>query len=158
MRREAALLALLVLMLCWVFGCEQKAKAVIVLDDQWAVKQAQADCRSRQPEGVPQCAGDPVVMVRDFEAQTARAFQTNLKCRGITLVTLNSSDDPSQLNSNHTWWLFIELMRSNVAGELRYTVARSHDPHSHGSDTGQGVPDSIVGGFCSFVRQGGIVE
>jgi len=151
-RRESALL---VLMLCLLSGCKQKTKAVIVLDDQWAVKQAEADCRSRQQEGVPLCASDPTVMIRDFEAQTARAFQANPECRGITLVTLNSSEDPLQLNSK---WLFIELMRSNVAGELRYTVARTHDPHSHGSETGQGVPDSIVGGICSFVLQGGTVE
>jgi len=158
MERKAALLALLFLMLCSLSGCKQRTKALIVLDDQWAVQQAQADCRSRQQEGVALCAGDPAVMIKDLEAQTARAFQTNPECRGIAFATLNASDDPSQLNSRRTWWLFLELTRSNVAGQLRYTLASSHDPHAHGSETGQGVPDSIVGGFCTFVRQGGTAE
>lgn len=150
--------ALLVLMICFQYGCKQRTKAVIVIDDQWAVKQAQADCRSRQQEGVPLCANDPIVMIRGLEAQTARAFQANPECREITLVTLNASEDPTALDSRHTWWLFLELMRSNVVGELRYTVAQSHDPPRLGSETGQGVPDSTVGGLCTFVRQGGTGE
>lgn len=158
MERKTVLASLLVLSLCSLFGCKHRTSAMIVLDDQWAVKQAQADCRSRQQEGIPTCDGDPVVMIRNFEAQTVRAFQANPECRSITLVTLNASDDSAQLNSRHTWWLFLELMRSNVAGELRYTVGRSHDPSTHGTETAQGVPDSTVGGLCSFVRRGGTLD
>jgi hypothetical protein len=155
MGRNAALLPLLLLFLC---GCNRGRNAVVVLDDQWAVKQAQADCQSRQREGVPQCANDPVATIRDFEVQTARAFQISPACKGMTLVTLNSSENPSQLSSRHRWWLFLELMRSNVPDGLRYTVALSHDPHGAGSASGQGQPDSIVREFCAFVQQGGTIE
>jgi hypothetical protein len=157
MEKRAALAAL-ILSLCSLFACKHGTKSVVVLDDQWAVKQAQLDCQSRQQEGLAPCADDPVVMIRDLEAKTVQAFRMSKECRGITFVTLNTSDHPSELSSIHTWWLFLELMRSNVVGELRYTVARSHDPHTHGSATGQGVPDSIVNELCSFVQQGGTVE
>jgi hypothetical protein len=78
----------------------------------------------------------------------------------MTLLTLNASENPSQLSSRHTWWLFLELMRSNAPNELRYTVSPDQDPHSSGSAaaTGQGEPDSIVREFCSFVQQGGNIE
>jgi hypothetical protein len=143
-----------VFLLC---GCTRE-KAILVLDEQWSEKQAAADCRSRSGEGVPPCADDPALMIREFETQTSRAFKLSAACRGMTLVTLNASDNPSQLNSRHTWWLFLELMRSNVPNELRYTVSRTQDPHRSGSATGQGEPDSIVQQFCDFVQKGGIVE
>lgn len=31
-----------------------------------------------------------------------------------------------------------------------YTIARSHEPHTPGSETGQGTPDLTVGKFCSL--------
>jgi hypothetical protein len=76
----------------------------------------------------------------------------------MTLVTLNSSENPSQLDSRHTWWLFLELVWSNVPDGLRYTVARGHGQHRTGSESGQGQPDSIVREFCAFVQQGGTIE
>jgi hypothetical protein len=157
MRIRAALILLLVALssLC---GCNRGRNAVVVLDDQWAIKRAQADCQSRQREGVPPCTVDPVVMITDLEAQTARAFGLNAACRGMTLVTLNASENPSQLNSRHTWWLFLELMRSNIPNELRYTVSPTEDPHRSRSATGQGKPDSIVREFCDYVQQGGTIE
>jgi hypothetical protein len=153
-----AALTLLLVALASLCGCKGGRNAVVVLDDQWAIKQAQADCQSRQREGVPLCNSDPVVMIRDIEAQTARAFKLNAACRGMTLVTLNASDNPSQLNSRHTWWLFLELMRSNIPNELRYTLSRTEDPHRSGRASGQGKSDSIVQGVCDFVQQGGTVE
>jgi hypothetical protein len=156
MRIRVAVTLLLALSSLW--GCNRGRNTVVVLDDQWAVKKAEADCKSRQREGVPPCAGDPVVMIRDLEVQTARAFKLDAACRGMTLVTLNASENPSQLNSRHTWWLFLELMRSNMPNELRYTVSYTQDPHRSGSTSGQGEPDSIVREFCNFVRQGGIIE
>jgi hypothetical protein len=45
----------------------------------------------------------------------------------MTLLTLNASENPSGLDSRHTWWLFVEFVRSNVPEGLRYTVAHSHD-------------------------------
>ena len=155
MRRRAAVTLLFVFSALW--GCNSGKNALIVLDDQWAVKQAQTDCQSRQHDGVPLCTGDPITMIRDFEAQTAHAFKLNAECKGMTLVTLNASESPSALDSRHTWWLFLELMRSNDApDELRYTVFPHHDAHRlSGAENGQGKPDSIVREFCSFVRQGG---
>lgn len=145
----------LLLTLC---GCYRGRNAVVVLDDQWAVKQAQGDCQSRKYEGVPLCTNDPVVAIRDFEAQTARAFQLSPACKGMTLITLNSSENPSRLDSRYTWWLLLEVVRSNVPDGLRYTVARGHDRHRTGSASGQGQPDSIVREFCAFVQQGGTIE
>jgi hypothetical protein len=155
MRRRMAVMLLFALSALW--GCNSGKNALIVLDDQWAAKQAQTDCESRKHDGIPLCTGDPITMIRDFEAKTAHAFNINTDCKGITLVTLNGSEDPSLLNSRHTWWLFLELMRSNDApNELRYTVSRHHDAHRlSGAANGQGKPDSIVREFCSFVRQGG---
>jgi hypothetical protein len=155
MGRNAALVWPLILLLC---GCNHGRNAIIVLDDQWAVKQAEADCQSRQQEGIPLCANDPVVAVRALEEQTTRAFQLNPACKGMTLLTLNSSENLSQVESRHTWWLFLELVRSNVPDGLRYTVARSHGPHKSGSASGQGQPDFIVREFCAFVQQGGTIE
>ena len=119
-------------------------------------EEAQNDCQSRQRQGVPLCSGDPTSMIRDLELQTTQAFKGNSACNGLTLVTLNVSEDPSRLNSRNTWWLFLELMRSNEGpNELRYTVSSDHDPHRLQSVKGQGRPDSIVWEFCSFVRKGG---
>src|SRR5437879_4801195 len=97
-------------------------------------------------------------MIRDLEAQTSHAFRLNAACRGMTLVTLNVSENPSQLSSRHTWWLFLELMRSNMPNELRYTVSHSEDQDRSGSASGQGKPDSIVREFCDFIKQGGTIE
>jgi hypothetical protein len=156
--RIRAAVPLLLLALSSLCGCNRGGNAVVVLDDQWAVKQAQSDCQSRQREGVPPCMSDPIVMIRDLEAQTARAFKRDAACRGMTLVTLNASENPSRLNSRHTWWLFLELVRSNVPNELRYRVSRTEDPHGTGSASGQGQPDSVVQQFCNFVEQGGNIE
>ena len=157
MRRQAAVTLLFVLSA--LSGCKSGKNALIVLDHQWAVKQAQTDCQSRQREGMPPCTADPAIMIRDLEAQTAAAFSSNASCKGMTLVTLNSSEDASQLDSRQTWWLFLELLRSNnMPNELRYTVSQSEDPRRPGSATGQGEPSSIASEFCSFVRQGGLVE
>src|SRR5215471_7930223 len=109
--RTRAAMTLSFLALSSLWGCN--SGKVIVLDDQWAVKQAQTDCRSRQAVGVPACTGDPTVLIRNLEAQTADAFKQNDECKGLTLITLNASENPSQLSSRHTWWLFLELMRSN---------------------------------------------
>jgi len=153
MGRNAALV--LLLLLC---GCYRGRNAIILIDDQWAVKQAQADCQSRKREGVPLCTNDPVATIRDFEAQTVRAFQLSPACTGMTLITLNSSENPSRLDSRYTWWLFLEVVRSNVPDGLRYTVARGHDQHRTGSASGQGQPDATVREFCAFVQQGGMIE
>src|SRR5207302_11217466 len=107
MRRRAAVIMSLAALspLC---ACNRERNSIVILDDQWAIKQAQADCQSRQREGVPPCTGDPVVMIRDLEAQTSHAFRLNAACSGMTLVTLNVAENPSQLSSRHTWWLFLE--------------------------------------------------
>jgi hypothetical protein len=39
---------------------------------------------------------------------------------------------------------------TGISRELHYTIARSHDPHTPGSETGQGTPDLTVGKFCSL--------
>jgi hypothetical protein len=157
MRLRTAL-TLLLLTLSLLCGCKRGRNIIVVLDDQWAVKQAQADCDSRQREGVPPCTSDPILMIRDLETQTASAFKRDAACRGMTLVTLNVSDNPSRLNSWHTWWLFLELMRSNVPNELRYRVSSTEDPHGPNSVSGQGEPNSAVQQFCTLVEKGRNVE
>ena len=142
--------------LSFLGGCN--THPVIVVHDQWAVKRAQADCQSRPAEGVPRCSGDPVLAIREFEAQVSRAFQLDATCKGITLVTLDDVGRPSQMKARNTWWLFLELSRSNRPNELRYTVSRNDDPHSAGVATGHGEPNSVVPQFCKFVREGGTVE
>jgi hypothetical protein len=141
-------------------ACNKRGRAVVVLNDQRSVKQAQIDCQSRAQDGVPLCQGDPTRMIRDLEAQTSRAFELNTACKGITLVTLNASDDPSQLNSRHTWWLFLELMRTNMPeeNELRYTVSHTQDLHRSPSETGQGTPSSMIAEVCRLIQKGGIAE
>jgi hypothetical protein len=142
--------------LSFLGGCN--THPVIIVHDQWAVKQGQADCESRPAEGVPRCSGDPVLTIRDFEAQISRAFQLDAACKGMRLVILDASEAPSQTNARNTWWLFLELSRSNRPNELRYTVSRNDNPHSAGIATGHGEPNSVVPLFCKFVREGGTVE
>jgi hypothetical protein len=144
--------------LFFLCACNTRENTIVVLDEQWSVKQAELDCQSRSREGVPPCTDDPGHMITDLEGQTSAAFKLNAACRGMTLVTLNVSDHRSQLNSRHTWWLFLELMRSNIPGELRYTVSRTQDPHGSISTRGQGKPDSAAGQLCDFVLEGGNVE
>ena len=139
-------------------GCNRRTRATIVLDDQWSIKQARADCQSRQGEGVPPCTGDPAVQIRDLESQTVGALQVTPECGGMTLLTLHSSANPSLLNSTHTWWIFPELLRSNAPEELRYTVANVQNPNAPGSAHGQGPPSSVAHEICSFVQQGGTME
>jgi len=154
MRKPAAVIPLL-LTLAGLWGCNPGRNAVIVLDEQMAVKQAQADCDSRQRIGVPLCSGDPTAMIRDLELRTIQGFKRSTVCSGLTLVTLNVSEDRSRMDSRHTWWLFIELMRSNMpTNEVRFTVSKTRDGTS--GLKGQGAPDAIASSFCDFVRQGGL--
>jgi hypothetical protein len=133
-------------------GCE-RGNAILVLDEQWSLKQAQADCQSRSSEGVPPCTVDPIIEIRSSEAQISGAFRVEPACHGITLVTLNVSDDPHQLNSRHTRWLFVELIRTNRPNDgLRFTITRSDNPRARASITGQGQPKSITKTSCDAVR------
>ena len=150
-----------ILLLAAIFAlcaCKGRTDALVVLDDEWAVKQAIADCQSRKSNGVPVCVGDPTADIRELEAQTVRAFKTAPECRGMELLILNGSRNPSRVNARNTWWLFLEFVRSNVPDGLRYVVVNRHDPDAGGSMRGQGHPDSIVREFCPFVRQGGNIE
>src|SRR4051812_13864296 len=101
MRKPVAVIPLL-FTLAGLLGCNPGKNAVVVLDEQWAVKQAQADCESRQRIGVPLCSGDPTAMIRDLELQTIQGFKGNTACNGLTLVTLNVSEDRFRLDSRHT--------------------------------------------------------
>ena len=153
---RARTIAAVLLSLALLCACRGGRNAIVVLDEEWVVEHAKADCDSRARLGIPLCAGDPTLMIRSLEAEIARAFQSEQACKGMTLVTLNVSNRPSQLESRRTFWLFLELMRSNIPDdELRYTVSPAHEPHKSRSEEGQGTPGSIVGPLCDFVRQGG---
>ena len=80
-------------------------------------------------------------------------------CHGLTLVTLNVSEDPSRVNSRHTRWLFLELIRSNMPdeNELRYTVSDTQEGYESGTK-GQGKADSIAAQFCDVIRRGPNLE
>jgi hypothetical protein len=150
MQRRMTVMAplLAVLSLC---SCHH-GNVILILDEQWSVKQAEADCRSRSREGVPPCAVDPFIEIRNSEVQISRAFKVDPECKGITLVTLNISDSPRRLNSMRTWWLFLELSRGGDPDERRFTVSQTEDPHRPYSTTGQGQPDFIAETSCKFVR------
>jgi len=158
MRKPVALIPLL-FALSGLLGCDPGKNAVVVLDDQWAVKQAHADCQSRLRDGVPLCTGDPTAMIRDLEARTIQSFKMSTACHGLTLVTLNVSEDPSRVNSRHTRWLFLELIRSNMPdeNELRYTVSDTQEGYESGTK-GQGKADSIAAQFCDVIRRGPNLE
>jgi hypothetical protein len=94
----------------------------------------------------------PVTEIRNFEAQISNAFRAEPECRGITLFTLNVSDDP-RLNLTRARWLFIELIRSNRPDDgLRFTITRSDDPHGPAPITSQGQPKWIAKTACDAVR------
>jgi hypothetical protein len=153
-KRTAA--AMLMFGLFPLFGCKAR---FLVLDEQWSFKQAVVDCQSRSHEGVPPCTADPIAEIRDSEAQISRAFKLDPACGGMTLVTLNASDHPEGLNSRDTWWLFVELIRSNEPNERRrFTVSHTDDPHGAGGKTGLGEPNFIVASSCKFAREGGLNE
>jgi hypothetical protein len=152
-------IAMLLLGLFSLCGCTRK-NAILVLDEQWSVKQAEADCQSRSREGVPLCTVDPAAQIRNSEAQIADAFRSEPECSGITLVTLNVSDNPRRLNSMHTWRLFLELSRGGGVDAQRYMVERRFtvtngrnpdDPHAGGL-RGQGEAKLIAATSCEFVR------
>src|SRR5260370_27533070 len=44
--------------------------------------------QSRPVEGVPRCSGDPVLAIRDSDAQISRAFQLDAAYNGMTLAAL----------------------------------------------------------------------
>lgn len=148
--------SILLVFVIGLFGCKQRKNAIVVLNEQWSVNQAIADCQSRAVEGVPACTIDPSAEIRSFEAQLLQAFKTEPLCSELTLVTLNASHDQRALNSRRTWWLFLELSRGLGSDEKRFTVSRTDDPHPHYSHslTGQRKADFTAKSACDFVRNG----
>ena len=132
-------------------GCKTRENAILVLDEQWSEKKAEADCPSSPREGVSPCTGDPVVELRNFGTQISHAFRVDPACRGITLVTLNVSDDPRRLRSRRTWWLFLELSPGGGPNKRRFSVTRTEDPHANPL-TGNGEANFIAETSCKFVE------
>jgi hypothetical protein len=131
-------------------GCKTRENAILVLDEQWSEKKAEADCQSQPREGVSPCIGDPAVELRNFEAQISRAFRVDPACNGITLVTLNVSDNPRRLGSRRTWWLFLELSPGGGPNKRRFSVTRTDDPQANPL-TGNGEANFIAEISCKFV-------
>jgi hypothetical protein len=149
MRARSLVVVLLVVVgLC---GCKERKNAVLILNEQWSVNQAMADCQTRARQEGPTCTTDPRVEVRDSDAQLANAFETEPACSGLTLLTLNVSDHQRPLNSRRNWWLFLELSGPG-SDERRFTVSRSDDPDARWALTGQGKMDFIAKSACDFVQ------
>lgn len=145
---------LLALIVC-LSGCKQRKNAVVVLNEQWSLNQAVADCQSRAAEGVPACTIDPGIDITNFEAEFVRAFKTEPLCSELTLVTLNASHVQQSLDSRRTWWLFLELSRGLGPEEKRFAVSDTGNPRARYSLTGQGKADFAAKSACDFVRNGG---
>jgi hypothetical protein len=132
-------------------GCKTRENAILVLDEQWSEKKAEADCQSPPREGISRCTGDPAVELRDFEAQISRALRVDPACSGITLVTLNVSDNPRRLRSRRTWWLFLELSPGGGPNKRRFSVTRTDDPQANPL-TGNGEAKFVAEISCKFVK------
>jgi hypothetical protein len=132
-------------------GCRSRENAILVLDEQWSEKNAEADCQSPPREGVSPCTGDPAVELRNFEAQFSHAFRVDPACRGITLVTLNVSDNPRRLRSRRTWWLFLEPSPDGGPNKRRFSVTRNEDQQANPL-TGNGEANFIAEISCKFVK------
>ena len=144
-------ITMLLLGLFSLCGCKTRENSILVLDEQWSEKKAEADCRSPSGEGVSACTGDPAVELRNFEAQISHAFRANPACSGITLVTLNVSDNPRRLRSRRAWWLFLELSPGGGPSKRRFSVTRTEDPQANPL-TGNGEPNFIAEISCKFVK------
>jgi hypothetical protein len=125
-----------------------------VLNEQWSINQAAADCKSRAAEGVPACTVDPSEDIKKFEAQFVQAFRAEPQCSEVTLVTLNASHDQRVLNARRTSWLFLELSRGLGPEEKRFALVNTNDPYAHGKLTGQSEAEHIAKVACDFVRNG----
>lgn len=135
-------------------ACTPRKDGILVMNEQWSINQATADCKSRATEGVPACTVDPSEDIKNFEAKFLQAFKAEPQCSEVTLVTLSASDNQRVLNSRRTSWLFLELSRGLSAEEKRFTVSDSDDPRAHGGLTGQGTADLTAKSACNFVRNG----
>jgi hypothetical protein len=151
MRIIKTTVAMLLLGFFSLCGCKIRENAILVLDEQWSAKKAEADCQSPPRESVPPCTGDPAVELRNFEAQISRAFRVDPACSGITLVTLNVSDHPRRLRSRRTWWLFLELIPGGGPNKRRFSVSRTEDPKANPL-RGQGEANLIAETSCKFVQ------
>jgi hypothetical protein len=120
--------ASILLFVFYLCSCLQRKNAIVVLNEQWSLDQAIADCQSRAEEGIPTCTINPSADIRSFEAELVQAFKTEPSCRDLTLVTLNASHNQRLLNSRRTWWLFLELSRGLSAEEKRFTISDTDDP------------------------------
>ena len=138
----------------FVCSCGPRKDGVLVLNEQWSVNQAVADCKARATEGVPACTVDPREDIKNFETQFVQAFRAAPDCNDVTLVTLNASHDQRVLQSRRTSWLFLELSRGSGSDEKRFTISDTNEPHAHGPVTGQGKADFAAKVACDFVRNG----
>src|ERR1700689_126428 len=127
-RRTITMLLLGLFTLC---GCKSRENSILILDEQWSEKKAEADCQSPAGGGVSACTGDTAVELRNFEAQISHAFRANPACGGITLVTLNVSDNPRRLRSRRAWWLFLEPTLGGAPNKRRFSVPRPEDPQAN---------------------------
>jgi hypothetical protein len=75
-------------------GCA-KRKPILVVDDWWNVDDAKSGCQMRRTGSDP-CIDDPVVAVREFEAQLRAVFASDSFCRDIALAQYGG---PEQVNS-----------------------------------------------------------
>lgn len=145
-------LGTMLLVVLGLSGCKERSNAVLILNEQWSVNKAIADCQSRAQEGVPVCTTDPSPEIKQADALFAKAFELEPGCNGLTLLTLNVSDHQRPLNSRRNWWLFLELKPGLGPEERRFTVTGTDDPDARDKLTGQGKMDFIAKSACDFVQ------
>jgi hypothetical protein len=133
-------------------GCT-KREPIVVVDDWWNVDFAKSGCEMRARGNDP-CISDPVVEVRDFEAQLRTFFAGDPLCHGVVLADYHGPQEVASKaasnadTSNADWQLMLDF---NV-GESSQSWTLVH--HAQTS-TGAGDPKDVVHTVCAVVKQTG---
>ena len=143
------LLGIFALLSC---GCT-KREPIVVIDDWWNVDFAKNGCARRAGSGDP-CIGDPVVEVRDFEAQLRTFFASDPLCHGVALADYGgpkqvASEAASQADTSKADW---QLMFDFNVGESSQSWTMVHQAQT---SSGKGYPKEVVHTVCAVVRQTG---
>ena len=115
-------LGTMLLLVLGLSGCKERSNAVLILNEQWSVNKAIADCQSRAQEGVPVCTTDPSPEIKQADALFAKAFESSPAAMDSRCSPLMSPDDQRPLNSRRNWWLFLALKPGLGPEERRFTV------------------------------------
>jgi hypothetical protein len=130
-----------------------KKEPIVVIDDWWNVDFAKDSCLSRANIGDP-CGSDPVLEVRDFEAQFRTSFASDPLCHGVILADYSgpkgvASQAASGADTSKADW---QLMLDFIVGEPSQSWTLVHRGQT---STGQGSPREIMHTVCGVVQQTG---